>query len=160
MERGVEGDLIPSFSLCKRRLKLKQTVLEPRREEFHTLLFSREFLGKICTFRHPKFICLLITSECTSLDYVSFYDGNTIGSLPMWSYAGKRDFSVDFLLYLGNFHCVNKVFLYLGNESLGQINSWGLSGSVWEGVNELMGFSLLSWFTPAFLKQGLPCFWE
>lgn len=49
-----KGGLIPSFSFCKRRLKLKQTVLEPRREEFHTLLFSHEFSGKLYTFRHPK----------------------------------------------------------------------------------------------------------
>lgn len=57
-------------------------------------------------------------------------------SVPMWSYTGKKDFSVDFPLYLGNFHCVNKFFLCLGNERLGQINSWGLSSSVWEEVNE------------------------
>lgn len=70
-----------------------------------------------------------------ALDCMSFYNGNTMRSVPMWSYAGKKDFSVDFPLYLGNFHCVNKFFLCLGNERLGQINSWGLSSSVWEEVN-------------------------
>lgn len=43
--------LIPAFSLCTRCLKAQQMVLEPSGEEFHTLLFNCEFLGKMCLWR-------------------------------------------------------------------------------------------------------------
>lgn len=49
-----------------------------------------------------------MASERTALGYASFCDGNTCP-------CEKGDFSVDFL----DFHCVNQVFLRLGNEKLG-----------------------------------------
>jgi len=73
----VEGGLIPSFSLCKHCLELKHTMLEPRREEFHTLLFSREFLGKVYLFRY-----LLI-------DLIRAY-GSGLRKVLWWEHDGKH----------------------------------------------------------------------